>query len=145
MHLVWLIDINGYSVMSLHLLNSPNAYGPCGEVQSLDSEPAHVQGALKQLLSSVSGSTCVSRPAWVKSSNSTIKKNAYVVTSHDGHFPVFCMIIDVLVLCDIVVLHVGHCKTDFFDDHHHAYAVLLMYWMALYFMHTIHSTIIFVL
>ena len=37
----------------------------------------------------------------------------------------FSMIIDVLVLCDIVVLHVCHCKTDFFDDHYHAYAVLL--------------------
>ena len=67
----------------------------------------------------------MSRPAWVKIFNSTIKKNVYVVTNHDGHFPVFSMIIDVLVLCDIVVLHVCHCKTDFFDDHYHAYAVLL--------------------
>ena len=78
-----------YELVSTNLLNSPNAYGLCGEVQPLDSEPAHVQDALKHLLSGVSGSTSVPRPAWVKIFNSTIKKNVYVVTNHDGHFPVF--------------------------------------------------------
>ena len=54
--------------------------------------------------------------------NSTIKKDAYVITKYDGHFPVFSKIHDILVLCDTVVLH---CVTEYFDDHYHAYAVLL--------------------
>ena len=48
-----------------------------------------------------------------------------IYANYDDHFPVFSMVLDVLVLCDIVVLHICHCKTDFFDDHYHAYAVLL--------------------
>ena len=114
-----------YELASGNLLSTPNVYGPSVQTQPLESEPSHVQDALNRLLSCVSYDTIVSRPAWVKLLNSTIKKDAYVITKYDGHFPVFSKIHDILVLCDTVVLHVFHCVTEYFDDHYHAYAVLL--------------------
>ena len=113
-----------YELASGHLLNSPNEYGPCNQPQPIESEPKHIQDTLALLLPGVNQDTRVSRPTWVRVLGMTIKKAAYVIRGCDGHFPNFAKIIDILVLCDFVVLQVQHCVTEYIDDHYHAYAVL---------------------
>ena len=101
-----------YELASGHLLNSPNEYGPCNQPQPIESEPKHIQDTLALLLPGVNQDTRVSRPTWVRVLGMTIKKAAYVIRGCDGHFPNFAKIIDILVLCDFVVLQVQHCVTE---------------------------------
>ena len=47
-----------------------------------------------------------------------------MIIGADGLHPVFAKVVDILVLVDLVVLHVCHYDTDYFDDHYHAYAIV---------------------
>ena len=106
-----------YELASGHLLNSPNEYGPCNQPQPIESEPKHIQDTLALLLPGVNQDTRVSRPTMGESAGNDYKEGGIC---YQG----FAKIIDILVLCDFVVLQVQHCVTEYFDDHYHAYAVL---------------------
>ena len=111
-----------YELSSANLLHSPVECGPCNEPTS---ELQHVQDSLKRIIPDISADLKVAHPTWVKYSGTTIKKNAYVIIGSDGLHPMFGKIVDILVLLDVVVLLVYHYDVEYFDDHYHAYAVVL--------------------
>lgn len=64
-------------------------------------------------------------PAWVKVDGIVYKiSNAYLVLDTDGLDPVFGRLDDILVInSSVVAFSVAKCKTLYFDEHYHSYAI----------------------
>ena len=80
---------------------------------------------LEQLFPQLSQENTICRPAWVKVDGILYKaNNAYLVVDTDGLDPVFGRLDDILIISSgVVVFNVAKCKTLYFDEHYHAYAV----------------------
>ena len=82
--------------------------GPCNQPLPMESEPQCVQDAVQLLLPTASSNTTIAHPTWVKLLETTLKRNAYIITGCDGLHPTFATIFDISVVLDIVLLRVSH-------------------------------------
>ncbi len=114
-----------WELSSGKLLDNPLECSPGQKISRLIDEPLSIKANLLTLFSSVSISdyTMISRPTWAKRNGSLIKLGAFVITGSDGLHPTFGKVEELLVILDMLVLLVRSVKTQYFDDHFHAFVV----------------------
>ena len=99
--------------------------GPSSSSSTLKQEPKHIQQAILKEFPNV----CLSRPKWIKHHSTVYKTSTddvYVIYGSDGLDPVFAKLISIIVLgTDYPMFEVALCKTLYFDDHFHSYALTI--------------------
>ena len=113
-----------YEMASGGLIFNQLECGPVSSVGLVGDEHILLQ-PLQQLFPQLSQESTICRPAWVKVDGIVYKaNNAYLVLGTDGLDPIFGRLDDILVINNsVVAFSVAKCKTLYFDEHYHAYAI----------------------
>ena len=120
----WLIDINDGCVTNCLLVKYFEC-SPGGNPCTLSEQPELLAGLIQQALPAISDDATIFNPNWVKKNSIHYSSNnCYVIINTDGMDPTFGHIIDIYVVGgNMMLLHLYHCQTLYYDDHFHSYVV----------------------
>ena len=114
-----------YQLASDNMLQSCFECGPGSNPSTIGQQPHQLGSIIQRAIPSISNDATVFHPKWVKKNSiNYCNNNCYVIIGTDGTDPLFGHLIDVYVVGgDLLLLHVYHCQTIYFDDHFHSYVI----------------------
>ena len=114
-----------WELSSGKLLEDSLECSPSQKMNEYANEPISVQSNLSTLFTSatLNEHVIISRPVWAKRNGSLIKKGAYLLIGSDSLHPIFGKVEELIVILGVLVLLVHITRTQYFDEHYHAYVV----------------------